>query len=102
MAQYDVHRNLSGDARVPYLLDVQSAVLSALKTRVVIPVVPLSEYPEPMSRVNPVVEISGVPHVLATTELAGAPASLLGDVVASLTDNSHDIVNAIDFLHQGY
>ena len=102
MAQFDVHRNLSGDDRVPFLLDVQSPVLSALKTRVVIPVVPLSEYPVPMSRVNPVVEIAGVAYVLATTELAGAPANLLGEIEASLTDKSHDIVNAIDFLHQGY
>ena len=41
MAQFDVYRNPRGTSRARYLLDVQHDVLSGLKTRVVVPLLPL-------------------------------------------------------------
>jgi toxin CcdB len=41
MARFDVHRNKAGVADVPYLLDIQSDLLQGLRSRVVVPLVPL-------------------------------------------------------------
>jgi toxin CcdB len=102
MARFDVHRNLGDSARVPYLLDVQSDFLAALRSRVVVPLVPLARFGKPMTRLNPIFEIDGVPHAMATTDLAGVDIRMLGKIVASLAAERDRITQAIDFLLQGF
>jgi toxin CcdB len=102
MARFDVHRYRGSSRRVPYLLDIQSDFLAELRSRVVVPLVPLTRFGTPIARLNPVFEIDGVAQVMVTTELAGVALSMLGDIVTSL-DAEHDrIVQAIDFLLQGF
>jgi hypothetical protein len=43
MVQFDVYRNPRGRSRARYLLDVQQYVLGDLKTRLVVPLLPLEQ-----------------------------------------------------------
>lgn len=102
MARFYVHRNKSSSPTVPYLLDVQADLLSDLRTRVVVPLVPLTQFGTPMKRLNPIFEIDGIDTVMATTDLAGVDVSVVGEFVASLEHERYTIVQALDFLFQGF
>ena len=99
MARFDVYAGPEADI---YLLDCQSDLLSGLNTRLVVPLLPLAAAPRPAARLNPVFEIAGVPHVMATQFMAAVPASLCRERVASLQDEALTIGNAIDMLLSGF
>ncbi len=104
MGQFTVHRNPNPATAkaVPYLLDVQSELLSDLQTRVGVPLCPLpSLVGKPVSRLMPVFTISGEPCAMLTPQLAGVAKSALGAPVADLTSKRDDIVAALDFLVTG-
>ena len=105
MARFDVFRNSGSHADdVPYLLDVQSELLSGLDTRVVIPLrrcdrFPVSQIPQ---RLTPVFNIDGIVCMLETPKLAAVPQRLLKQSVCSLTGEQTAITDALDFLFQGF
>ncbi|MBI4755884.1 MAG: CcdB family protein [Betaproteobacteria bacterium] len=105
MARFDVYRNSGPHAGdVPFLLDVQSDLLTGLDTRVVVPLrrrdrFPASHIPE---RLCPVFEIDGLPCVLETPKLAAVPQRLLKARVGSLAQAGERVVGALDFLFHGY
>ena len=84
----------------PYVLDLQSDLLSDMKTRIVAPLrLRSSVDPAEIMRVlMPVFEIAGQPCVLFPQEMAAYPANLLGAEVADLTAQSSNILNALDRL----
>ena len=106
MARLEVYRN-SGDyaEHVPYLLDVQSEVLSSLDTRVVIPLrrrdsLPALRFP---ANLMPEVLVEGISCLVETPKLAAVPLGLInGPPVAVLADKHFEITAALDFLFQGY
>ncbi len=101
MAQFDVYLN-NNEATVeffPYLLDVQHNLLSSLKTRVV---VPLGIRIEPIRHLNPKLNVKGKDVVMSTAEMAGIPLSLLGKKVDNLEANRNEIIDALDFLVNGF
>jgi len=105
MARFEVFRNSgphAGDA--PYLLDVQSEVLYALETRVVVPLRRRDRFPAvPLpERLMPMLEIEGVACLMETPKLASVPLRLLKSPVVSLADRHMAIIGALDFLFQGY
>ena len=104
MAQFDVYENTNPGTRktVPYLLDVQAELLRGLATHVVVPLVPVSIMGKAAKHLNPVFMIKKKSYVMSTAELAGVPVKILGDKVASLTDNRDEIIAALDFLFIGY
>lgn len=102
MARFHAHRHRASNQEVPYLLDVQADLLSNLRTRVVVPLIPLARFGTPMSRLNPIFEIEGDEMVMSTAEIAGVEAALLGDTVASLEHERYTITQALDFLFQGF
>lgn len=102
MARFDIHVNRGRTNDVPFLLDVQADALSSLRTRVVIPLVPAPAFGTPLGRLHPVFQIENQPHVLATSELVSVDRQALGDHVGSLTEHHVEIVDAIDFLSQGF
>ena len=63
MARFDVYRHPRGRG---CLLDVQSNVISALKTRVVIPLLPPSDVPQPIPHLHPQLLVGGERLLLAT------------------------------------
>lgn len=102
MAQFDVHRNAGlNTAIIPYMVVVQTDLLDDMATRVVIPLVKLSEM-RPASLLNPVFEIEGVEVVLSTAEIAVlAAAEITGDVVVNLGNRREELVGALEFLFFG-
>jgi len=103
VARFEVRANLNRATRerVPYLLELQADMLSALGTRLVAPLVPAAEFGPAASRLNPVFRIGNRKLVMDTALMAGVPRSLLGEKVASLADSSTDILGAVDFLVSG-
>ncbi|MDP2077102.1 MAG: CcdB family protein [Sulfuricurvum sp.] len=101
MSQFDIYKNNNIDSasEFPYLLDIQSEILSSLETRVV---VPLSINIKAIKYLNPEFEIDKKMYVLLTQELAGVHKSVLGEKCGSLQDNRSDIIAALDFMVSGF
>ena len=98
MSQYDVHRLRSGEL----MMDCQSNFLSALQTRLVIPLVDPDTVPGPLPRLHPLFEVEGDRMLLATHLAAAIPNGELGYPIASLAPYDLTIGNAIDFLVSGF
>ncbi len=99
MARFDVYPNPQGDG---YLLDVQSDLLGQLNTKIVVPVMPLADAPQPAKRLNPIVQIDGDDHVIVTQFMAAVPASMLKTASTNLIDRADDITNALDMVFFGF
>jgi toxin CcdB len=100
--QCEVHRNAEDETgEIPFLLDVQSDLLSGLETRVVIPLVRRDAFGRPASRLHPVFSIADEQVVMATHLLAAVRRRFLGAPVASLDDQRDIIIAAIDVLWSG-
>lgn len=98
MARFDVYR--PGD-RPGYLLDCQTDLLSDLGTRFVVPLLLRETMPPAVSRLNPILNIAGESHVMATQLAASVPSRGLGRRVGSLREEADRIVGALDFLITG-
>lgn len=97
MAQFHVYRIAGGRL----LLDLQSDLIET-GTRVVAPLLPLSQGPQAIGRLEPIVEVEGIAHVLHTAELAAVPSRLLGDrPVADLSKHDCEIKGALDMVFWG-
>lgn len=101
MARLDVHP-MPGANRNGYVVDVQADLLSHLATRTVVPLLPEGEAPKPINDLNPVFEIHGKRHVMATQAIASIPGRELKPAVASLTEHHDQIVRALDVLLLGF
>lgn len=99
MSRFDVyaHRHEAG-----YLLDVQSDLLGQLNTRVVVPLMPLDTGPAAAQRLNPQFTVQGAPVSMVTQYMAAIPATELAQHICSLDRERDVILQAIDFLHQGW
>lgn len=87
----------------PYVLKVQSGLFDDLHTCVVIPVLPLETVArEEMQKLKPVLQINGCLFILMTSDITVLRKKEIGDVVANIEDQRHVIVDAIDFLFQGF
>ena len=104
MAQWDVYRNPSARLReeIPFLVDLQSDLLSGLDTRFVAPLarsrVAAAALPR---RLCPAFSVEGVPVVLLPQEAGPVDARLLKARVASLKTQAHEIVDALDAVVSG-
>ena len=99
MARFDVYRNSDGHGS---LLDVQAALRSDLNTRIVVPLMLPVHAPKPAQRLNPEFTIGGTVVVMVTQFLSAVPTSTLKEQVATLDRHHTQIVDAIDFLLQGF
>lgn len=102
MSRFDVFPFKSGE--ITYLVDVQANLLSSLGSRVVLPLIPLStSRKEVVSRLKPIVKVQGKDYVLMTTDIGVVATKSLGEPIANLSDSfEYEIINAIDFLFQGF
>jgi toxin CcdB len=105
MARFDVYANPGTHARTtPYLLDVQSNLLDAADSRMVIPLRSLEHFakvPLP-SALAPVFTIEGREVLLETLKMGAVPVRILKSPVASLTAEQARVTAALDFLFNGY
>jgi toxin CcdB len=105
MARFDVYRNSGAHAAaVPYLLDVQSDLLSGLETRVVAPLRRRDRFPASNIPGNlmPTLTLEGVECILETPKLAAVPLRVLKTPIASLAASHFEITAALDFLVHGF
>lgn len=104
MAQWDVFPNPSPRMReeLPYVVVLQSDLLSGLGTRLV---APLARYlptrPGATSRLSPALDVRGESVVLVAQECAPVDARALRRPVASLREQSHLIIDAVDAVVSG-
>jgi toxin CcdB len=98
MPQYDVY---PAPEATGYLVDVQTDLLDGLSTRVVVPLLPDGNALRPAQVLNPVFEIAGTAHVMATQFLSAVPASILRTAVGSLRDRSDAVTRALDMVFHG-
>ncbi len=96
MAQFEVHR--LGSALV---VDCQSDLLRQIDSRFVAPLVPRSNAPQVVRRLNPVFHIQGKEYVMLTQAAGAVRSRELGEVITSLAERSFEITNAIDVLVSG-
>ena len=97
MAKYDVHA--FGDG---FLLDVQDDYLSALNTRIVVPLLPKADAALVSEKLNPVFVVNGEEMVMETHLLAAVPVASLGRPVGSLVERFDEITRALDFAFHGF
>lgn len=104
MAQFDVYENLEPESKqlIPFLLDVQHDLHSNLITRTVVPLVAFTSRKAVITKLCPVMRVSGVEVMMSTPEIAGYPVADLGKKVMSASDHRYDILAAIDFLLTGF
>ena len=104
MARFDVYQNPGQNPHVPFLLDVQTDLLSALDTRVVVPLRRVDCFPTGAlpKHLSPVFEVAGILCFMETPKLAAVPAKILKSPIAALAEQHPDITAALDFLFQGF
>jgi len=104
MAQFSVYKNKNpqSTSAYPYLVDIQSDLLSGMQTRVVVPLTKLSgPRKKPIKDLTPVVEIEGAKFLLLVPQLAGISINELVQPVGSLSAHREEVVAALDFLITG-
>jgi toxin CcdB len=105
MGAYSVFQNPNPETNtaVPFLLDVQSELLSELGTRVVVPLYRMEAAGvRALSRLTPVVAFQGESLVAMVPELAGISRRELGPVSGDLALARGEILQAMDLLLTGF
>lgn len=101
--QYHVYHNKGNSQIYPLLLDVQSDIIDALDTRMVIPLVLLATYDEKLpTRLCPVLAIDGKEYLAMTRDMAAISLAGLGSEMANVSHSKQAIKDAIDFLFNGF
>jgi toxin CcdB len=104
MPQFSVYKNKNPKSRstFPYLIDIQSDLLSDLNTRVVVPLIKRGALTrKPIKNLMPAIRVDGQEFIMMAPQLAGIAASDLGAPVASVAEHRGEVVAALDFLISG-
>lgn len=95
-------RSTTGRASYPVVLNVQSELVDDLHTRVVVPLAPAVVFKgKVISRLMPLLDVDGEPHVMLTAQLGSIRVRDMGKEVADLSSEQFTIVAAIDLLLSG-
>lgn len=104
MPQFSVHKNPNPESKAayPYLLDIQSDLISDLDSRVVVPLASAAGMKgKAIKTLMPTFKIDGKNHVMVTPQLAGISKKQLGAVVCDLSALRDEIISALDLLITG-
>ncbi len=101
--QFFVYKNTNASSLTafPFLLDVQSNLLSELHSCVVIPLSRVKVGQVVMTRLTPQVAIDGQDYVLNTAQLSTIHRKILGACVTDLSAKRDLFISALDFLISG-
>ncbi len=102
--QFDVFENPSPRMRdvYPYVVDVQSDLLSALATRMVVPLVITTIAAKDMPRrLCPIITVNDNALMLAPFEAAPLDKRLLKTAITSVRERSHEIIAAMESVLSG-
>jgi len=95
MTRFHVHR-IGNDGSLA--LDVQSNLLDALTTRVVVPLAPV----EDVATLVPRLTVDGQRFAMLRQFVTTVPVSAVGPSIADLSTRADEITAATDFLFQGF
>jgi toxin CcdB len=104
MAQFDVYANPNprSNDMVPCVVDVQSALLDALPTRLVMPLSPVGVNPQGMTQpLIPVFSVAGEKPALHAHQSASIDARLLKKRVASVRQHAGEVCDVLDAVVSG-
>lgn len=104
MGQFWAYQNPNPRTRAqyPYLLDIQSDLLSGLRTTIVIPLTPTRiAAPVSLSRLNPAFVLGDESFTAMTQEMAGVDRKQLGAQAYNLSAYRSEIISAVDFVLSG-
>lgn len=104
MGQFCAYKNSNPGTRAqyPYLLDIQSDLLSGLRTTIVIPLTPSKiAAPISLSRLNPDFVLDGESFTAMTQDIAGIDRKQLGAQAYDLSFYRSEIISAVDFVLSG-
>ena len=104
MRQFDVYVNPSKTTRgaYPFIVDVQSDIISEIATRIVVPLGRKADFKnKEMKRLTPVITYEGEELLLLVPQIASFPAKVLGSPIGSLSHLREEIVAALDFTITG-
>ena len=104
MRQFDVYANPSKATRnaYPFIVDIQSNVISEIATRIVIPLGYASSFrDEAMNILTPEINYDDENLLLLTPQISSVPARILKNPVGSLSHFREQIINALDFAIAG-
>ena len=101
--QFDVVANPDPIEAVhkPYLVVLQSDLVSGLSSTVVAPLVP-REQMKGATRLNPIMPVEGREYWLATHELFAVDQRMLRGTVTTLAGHRDAIIAALDFVFIGF
>jgi toxin CcdB len=102
--QFDVYANPSPRMRdvYPYVVDVQSDLLSALATRMVVPLAVTTLAAKDLPhRLCPVITVNDKSLMLVPFEAAPLDKRLLKVEIATLRDRAHQVIAAMDAVLSG-
>lgn len=100
MARFDVYLIEGTDQRV---VDVQADILRDLRTRLVVSLGASSTmHLEAAKRLRPRITFEDLSLILNTPELAAVPHARLAGPLGSIASQREAIIDAIDFLMQGF
>jgi len=100
VAQFDLYKNSRENNDVfPYLLDITNEINTVSKFRVV---VPLCNDSHAITHLNPSFNIEGEKLYMSTMDMAGIPATMLDDKIDNFENRRTEIVDALDFLVNGF
>ncbi|RBI68678.1 plasmid maintenance protein CcdB [Vreelandella sulfidaeris] len=104
MAQFDVYPNPSKTSRAyyPYLVDIQSSLLTDLATRIVIPLGNRAALGgNTMQGLTPEITFNGHELLLLTPQISSVPVKHLNSPVGTLSHFRSQIVGALDLAVTG-
>lgn len=104
MSQFHIYENLNPVSKkiYPYLIDVQTTLLSDLKTKIVIPLAKKEKFEKGIIKnLNPIIIINKSLYVVLTQQMAGISTNFIGAGVCDCLSSRQDIIAAIDFLITG-
>jgi toxin CcdB len=104
MSQFDVYENNNSATRqaYPYLVNIQSEVLSELNTRVVLPLAREKQFKASgMARLTPQVEYQGESLLIMTPQISAISCRQLKEPLGSLAHLRIEIIDALDFVLGG-
>jgi len=104
MPQFDVYLNPSRSTKkaYPYLVDIQSEIVSEIATRIVLPLARRSELKEQeMKKLTPVVSYDNEKLLIMTPQISAVPAKILMKPLGSLAHFRDEIIASLDFAISG-
>ena len=104
MAQFDVYRNPVDELRdeQPYVVQMQSNFINSPVARICVPIARIKVGAQPMSKLNPQIDIQGELLVLDTLFTTSFDPSYLRRPVANLRSDADAIWSALDYALHGY